>query len=152
MTRPLERAAHWSVMGDEAQRDLVFYDGTCGLCHGWVRFLLRRDRDGNRFRYAPLQGETWVARVPAERRRELPDSVVIRTTEGDLLVESRGVIHLLRRLGGGWKVVAGLLWIVPRPLRDLGYRLVAAVRYRLFRRPQELCPIVPAELWGRFLP
>lgn len=139
-------------MGDEAQRDLVFYDGTCGLCHGWVRFLLRRDRDGNRFRYAPLQGETWVARVPAERRRELPDSVVIRTTEGDLLVESRGVIHLLRRLGGGWKVVAGLLWIVPRPLRDLGYRLVAAVRYRLFRRPQELCPIVPSELRERFLP
>lgn len=152
MTRPLERAAHGSVMGDEAQRDLVFYDGTCGLCHGWVRFLLRRDRDGNRFRYAPLQGETWVARVPAERRRELPDSVVIRTAEGDLFAELRGVIHLLRRLGGGWKVVAGLLWIVPRPLRDLGYRLVAAVRYRLFRRPQELCPIVPAELRGRFLP
>lgn len=139
-------------MSDEAQRDLVFYDGTCGLCHGWVRFLLRRDRDGNRFRYAPLQGETWVARVPAERRRELPDSVVIRTAEGDLFAESRGVIHLLRRLGGGWKVVAALLWIVPRPLRDLGYRLVAAVRYRLFRRPQELCPIVPAELRGRFLP
>lgn len=139
-------------MSDEAQHDLVFYDGTCGLCHGWVRFLLRRDRNGSRFRYAPLQGETWAARVPAERRRELPDSVVVRIAEGDLLVESRGVIHLLRRLGGGWKVVAGLLWIVPRPLRDLGYRLVAAVRYRLFRRPQELCPIVPAELRERFLP
>lgn len=139
-------------MDDEARRELVFYDGTCGLCHGVVRFLLRRDRDGSRFRYAPLQGETWVARVPAERRRELPDSVVVRTAEGDLLVESRGVIHLLRRLGGGWKVMAGLLWIVPRPLRDLGYRLIAAVRYRLFQRPQELCPILPEELRARFLP
>lgn len=139
-------------MREEAEHDLIFYDGTCGLCHGWVRFLLPRDRDGSRFRYAPLQGETWAGRVPAERRRELPDSVVVRTAEGDLLVESRGVIHLLRRLGGRWKVVAGLLWIVPRPLRDLGYRLVAAVRYRLFRRPQELCPIVPAELRERFLP
>lgn len=139
-------------MGDAARRDLVFYDGTCGLCHGWVRFLLRRDRDGSRFRYAPLQGETWVARVSAERRRELPDSVVVRTAEGDLLVESRGVIHLLRRLGSGWKVAAGLLWIVPWPLRDLGYRLIAALRYRLFRRPRELCPIVPAELRERFLP
>lgn len=139
-------------MSDREKRDLVFYDGTCGLCHGWVRFLLRRDRDGRRFRYAPLQGETWVARVPAERQRELPDSVVVHTAGGDLLVESRGVLHLLRRLGGGWKVVAGLLWVVPPPLRDLGYRAIAAVRYRLFRRPQELCPIVPAELRGRFLP
>lgn len=139
-------------MADEAQRDLVFYDGTCGLCHGWVRFLLRWDRHGDRFRYAPLQGETWVARVSSERRRELPDSVVIHTAQGDLLVESRGVIHLLWRLGGGWKVVAGLLWIVPRPLRNLGYRGVAAIRHRLFRRPRELCPIIPAELRERFLP
>lgn len=140
------------MLNNRAERDLIFYDGTCGLCHGWVRFLLRRDRDGTRFRYAPLQGETWVARVPAERRGELPDSVVVRTAEGDLLMESRGVVHLLRRLGGGWKVVAGLLWVVPPPLRDLGYRAIAAVRYRLFRRPQELCPIVPVELRGRFLP
>lgn len=139
-------------MGDEAQRDLVFYDGTCGLCHGWVRFLLRKDRDGSRFRYAPLQGETWVARVPTERRLELPDSVVVLAPGGELLVESRGVIRLLRRLEGGWKLLAGLLWIVPRPLRDLGYRGVAAVRYRLFRRPEELCPIVPADLRARFLP
>ncbi|MGH9379640.1 MAG: thiol-disulfide oxidoreductase DCC family protein [Thermoanaerobaculia bacterium] len=132
--------------------DIVFYDGTCGLCHGWVRFLLRRDREGRRFRYAPLQGETLVARVPEERRRDLPDSVVVLTGEGDLLVESRAVIHLLRRLGGPWRMVAGLLWIVPRPLRDLVYRLVAAVRYRFFRRPQDLCPVVPTELRRLFLP
>lgn len=139
-------------MGDGAEHDLVFYDGTCGLCQGGVRFLLRRDGDGSRFRYAPLQGETWVAGVPARRRRELPDSVVVQTVKGDLLVETRGVIHLLRRLGGGWKAVAGMLWIVPRPLRDFGYRFIAALRHRLFRRPEELCPIVPVELRGRFLP
>lgn len=62
-----------AVMSDEAPRDLIFYDGTCGLCRGWLRFLLRGDRDGTRFRYAPLQGKTWLARVAAERRDELPD-------------------------------------------------------------------------------
>lgn len=139
-------------MTDNGAADLVFYDGTCGLCHGGVRFLLRRDREGRRFRYAPLQGETLAVRVAEERRRDLPDSIVVLTRGGDLLVESRGVIHLLRRLGGPWAVAAGLLWIVPRPVRDLVYRLIAAVRYRLFRRPQELCPMVPAELRRLFLP
>ena len=36
--------------------DLLFYDGTCGLCHRAVTFALARDPDGSRFRFAALQG------------------------------------------------------------------------------------------------
>lgn len=132
--------------------DVVFYDGGCGLCHRTVRFALLRDRDGTRFRFAPLQGETYAARIAAARRAALPDSVVVLTGDGRLLTRTQGVLHLLTRLGGGWRLAARCLGLVPRPLRDLGYDAVARLRKRLFRRPPELCPRVPPALRKRFDP
>lgn len=135
-----------------SERDLVYYDGTCGLCHGTVLFLLKRDPAGDLFRFAPLQGTTFRAEVPVERRGDLPDSIVVQTADRELLYRSTGVVRLLRRLGGFWKFVATLLWLVPRPLRDLGYALVASTRRRLFKRPPDMCPVVPPALRDRFLP
>jgi predicted DCC family thiol-disulfide oxidoreductase YuxK len=131
--------------------DLVFYDGHCGLCHGTVRFLSARDADGSRFRFAPLQGEEIRRRIPENERGSLPDSIVVLDTAGRLLVRSDAVLHALGRVGGGWTVLAGVLRIVPRALRDPVYDLVARVRKRLFRRPDDVCPILPPELRGRFL-
>ena len=130
----------------------MFYDGHCGLCHGAVKFLLARDRDGGRFRFAPLQGETLPRLVPPEARAVLPDSVVVLTAEGALLTRSAGVIALLLELGGGWRVLAAALRVVPRPLRDAAYDLVARVRRSLFAAPADVCPMIPPELRARFEP
>ena len=129
---------------------ILFYDGGCGLCHGAVLFVLKRDPKG-RFRFAPLQGETLVEQVPEAARAALPDSLVLREPDGRLFTRSSAVVAMLRRLGLFWKVVAALLWIVPRPLRNLGYDLVAKVRHRLIKKPEGACPLVPKELRGRFL-
>jgi len=40
--------------------------------------------------------------------------------------------------------------VVPRPLRDRLYDLVARTRYRLFGREDEACPVIPEELRSRF--
>jgi predicted DCC family thiol-disulfide oxidoreductase YuxK len=128
----------------------VFYDGHCALCHGAVKFLLARDPDGGRFRFAPLEGETFARLVPAATRAGLPDSVVVLTGDGALLSRSAGVIALLVELGGGWRVLAGALRRVPRPLRDGTYDLVARVRKRLFAEPPDVCPMLPPELRARF--
>jgi len=129
---------------------VLFYDGDCGLCHGAVLFVLKRDRAGV-FRFAPLQGETLIEQVPEEARAALPDSLVLREPDGRLLTRSSAVVGMLNRLGPLWRAAAALLWIIPRPLRDLGYDLVAKVRHRLFKKPEGACPIVPKDLRGRFL-
>lgn len=131
--------------------DLVLYDGTCGLCHRAAAFLARRDQDGSRFRFAPLEGPTFRARVPAGLRAALPDSVAVLTGEGALLVRSRAGLHLLRRLGGFWAGLGILLGLVPRPLADWAYDRVAGARRGLFRRPEGPCPVLPHDLRGRFL-
>jgi predicted DCC family thiol-disulfide oxidoreductase YuxK len=130
--------------------ELLFYDGHCALCHHSVKFVLKHDRSGNAFRFAPLQGTTFQSRVPASQRAGLPDSIVVLTEEGVLLVRSNAFLHILRRLGGGWKFLGGALGLIPRPVRDMVYDFIARIRYRVFGTRDELCPIVRADLRGRF--
>jgi predicted DCC family thiol-disulfide oxidoreductase YuxK len=132
--------------------DTVFYDGHCGLCHRWVKFVMPRDRDGSRFVFAPLQGPTFAEAVPETRRKTLPDSIIVQTADGELLTRSDAVRHILRRLGGFWGFCGGLMGVVPRAIRDWGYDRVAAIRHRFFARPNEACPLMPPELRQRFRP
>ena len=74
--------------------DLLFYDGACGLCHRIVRFTVARDRDGSRFRYAPLAGATFRETFAPPVAAALPDSIVIRTAAGRTLVRAAAVLHL----------------------------------------------------------
>ena len=129
---------------------MVFYDGACGLCHRTVRFAIARDRDGRHFRFAALGGETFRRLVPEALRAGLPDSIVVLTPEGTLLVRSAAVIHMLKRIGGLWQLMGGLLALIPQGVRDLGYDGIARVRHRLFRRPPDACPVTPPELRARF--
>ena len=130
----------------------IFYDGECGLCHRWVLFTLKREHGRELFRFAPLQGPTFQAEVPEAERRGLPDSIVVRTADGRLLVRSRAVRHVLARVGGTSGLWARLMGIFPARLADLGYDLVARVRKRLFARPKDFCPLVPPGLSRRFDP
>lgn len=130
--------------------ETIFYDGHCGLCHGAVRFVLAEDRSGQAFRFAPLQGDTFRARVPEGERAQLPDTIVVDTADGGLLIRSDAVVHILARLGGIWRLLAGIIGLVPASLRDAGYDAVARIRHRLFRAPIDTCPLVPLSLRPRF--
>jgi predicted DCC family thiol-disulfide oxidoreductase YuxK len=134
------------------ESEYVFYDGHCGLCHRTVKFVLEHDRSGNAFRFAPLQGETFQSRVPAARRADLPDSFVVLTRDGALLLRSNASLYMLSRLGGGWRILATILGVFPRAFRDVVYDFVARIRYRLFGRRDDLCPVVPPNLRARFDP
>lgn len=133
-----------------AESGIVFYDGNCGLCHGFVRFAVARDRSA-RFRFAPLQGEEIRRRLTPEQILALPDTVVLLDGHGDLTVKSDAALGVLSGLGGGWRAAARVARVVPRFLRDGVYDAVARVRGRLFRRPADVCPVVPGDLRSRFL-
>lgn len=131
---------------------IVFYDGNCGLCHRTIRFVIDEDPEGVHFRFAPLQGETFVAGIPAERRSTLPDSVIVLELDGTVRVKSEAMISILERLGGRSARRGRWLRWIPLPLLDLGYDLLAAVRHRIWARPVEACPVASPELRARFDP
>jgi predicted DCC family thiol-disulfide oxidoreductase YuxK len=141
-----------SMAEPASSAEMLFYDGYCGLCHRAVRFVLKHDRSRNAFRFAPLQGQTFQARVAASERAGLPDSIVVLTREGTLLVRSDAFLHILRRMGGGWKALGAMLGVIPRVVRDAVYDFVARIRYRVFGRRDEVCPVAAPELRARFDP
>jgi predicted DCC family thiol-disulfide oxidoreductase YuxK len=128
----------------------VFYDGGCGLCHRVVRFIVLRDHE-RRFRFAPLGGEAFREQLPEATRETLPDSLVLLTDRGQILLRSAGTRFALDELGGPWRWLARASRLVPLAVADRLYDLVASSRHRMFGRPQESCPLLPPELGERFL-
>ena len=113
---------------------IVFFDGVCGLCNRTVDFLIEKDVH-QRLRYAPLQGEVAQFRL-SDAERSL-DSIVFRSN-GYVWKRSSAIVRILWKIGGIWSLAGSLLWLIPKPLRDVGYSLVAKYRYRMFGK-QETC-------------
>lgn len=132
------------------ERETIFYDGQCGLCHRAVRFVLAEDPGGEVFELSPQQGEHFAATVPRAQRERLPDAIVLRRADGTLLTRSAAALAILDGLGGWWRVLARVGGAVPAPLRDAVYDAIARVRFKLFAPPAELCPITPPHLRERF--
>ena len=127
---------------------IVLYDGVCGLCDRSVQLILRNDRRG-RFRFAALQSEAGRALL---QKFGLPpealDSVVL-VEGGRAWRKSRAALHIARRMDAPWPLLWPLM-IVPRPLADLVYGLIAKNRYRIFGK-LDTCMIPPPEVRARFL-
>lgn len=128
----------------------VFYDGSCGLCHRAVRFLLSEDREGAAFRFAPLDSDAFRAAVPEAKRAALPDSIVVLDDDGSLRVRSDAILAIGRQLGGLWRALATVVGVLPRVLLDAAYDSVARVRLQVFTRLKTACPLLPPHLRARF--
>jgi predicted DCC family thiol-disulfide oxidoreductase YuxK len=133
---------------------ILLYDGVCGLCNGFVQFVLPRDRAAI-FCFAALQSPL-AASILARHGADPTDLdtvyVVINLNEPNesLLARSDAVLYVLKQLGGFWRFAALVLGVVPRFLRNWAYRLVARTRYRIFGR-YDACPLPTPETRARFL-
>jgi len=132
---------------------LVLFDGVCGLCNKFVQFVLNHDSQG-RFHFASLQSD--LARELLARHGKNPELLktvylVINpgTSDEKLYSKSAAALRIFGELEGPTKALKVFL-IVPAPLRNVGYDLVAAVRYKIFGK-SDTCPLPKASDRARFL-
>jgi predicted DCC family thiol-disulfide oxidoreductase YuxK len=133
---------------EESAHPILLFDGVCNLCNGSVQFIIRRDPEA-RFRFASLQsavGQRYLDELRVDRRAV--DSVIL-IEGGRWYKEGDAALRIARLLPGPWKAL-GVFRLLPRPLRDRLYRLVARNRYRWFGK-RESCWLPTPELRGRFL-
>ena len=139
-------------------RLLVVFDGRCGLCNRSIRWFLVRDR-GDRLRFAGYESPKVDALLvrhgfDASRVALDPSTVLVAVAVGSpaerLLLRSDGVLAILNELPSPLPSLAAALRWIPRPLRDLAYRLIARIRYRIWGR-LDACPIPTAAERTRFL-
>jgi predicted DCC family thiol-disulfide oxidoreductase YuxK len=124
---------------------IVFFDGVCGLCDQVVDWIIEKDTKAH-FRFAPLQGEA-AQTAFANPGQALKTVVVLKNDR--YFKRSSAIVEILLDLPG-YRALGWLLWLIPWPLRDLGYGAVAKVRYSIWGK-SETCRLPTPEERTRFL-
>lgn len=143
---------------DLGSRLLVVYDGKCGFCNASVRWFLHRDRN-DCLRFAPSESPRVAALLErhgfsvSDFPRGPSTIVVVRDPGGpaeQVLLRSDAAAAMLIALPRPWSVAGKFFQWIPSPVRDLGYRIVASLRYRLWGRT-ESCPLLTPGERAHFL-
>ena len=126
---------------------VILFDGTCAFCERSVRFIASRD-DGY-FKFGASQnpeGRQLLAQYGTTR--EAARSLIL-IEDGRIYLRSTAVLRVAGRLSAPWRY-ARVLLLVPRPIRDAVYRVVAAIRHRIAGR-SNACEIPPPEIRARLI-
>lgn len=135
-------------MGNQG-RIIVVFDTDCVLCSAWVRFLLRHERTSD-IRFASTRKPIGKALAEAQGlTANNLDLTYLVIRDGKALTKSTASLALLAELRAPWRWLA-LLGVVPRPLRDRIYDLVARNRLRWFGERRD-CFLPTPEQRRRFL-
>jgi predicted DCC family thiol-disulfide oxidoreductase YuxK len=133
------------------QRPVILFDGVCNLCNSAVQWVIERDKD-RRFDFASLQSD--AARrelgkiLGGDEIDALPDSIVLIDSDG-VHTRSSSALRIARALGSPFTLFR-LGMVLPRPIRDAIYDLIARNRYRWFGR-RESCMTPTPDVAARFL-
>jgi predicted DCC family thiol-disulfide oxidoreductase YuxK len=130
------------------QSPILLFDGVCNLCNSLVKFIIKKDPEG-RIRFAPLQSSSGKMLLGKSGMSEDEINSVVYIADGKTYLRSSAILHLLKELGGGWRLFYGLI-IIPPFIRDFFYDIIAKTRYRVFGR-SDSCMIPTDELKNRFL-
>ena len=143
---PYSYRADPAVPEFDDSRPLFVFDDVCVLCSGGASFLMRHDRDGA-IAFTSAQGE--IGRALYRHYEMAMDDTYLFLADGRAYSMSEGYFQLAKRLGGIWRLSA-IARIVPRPVRDFVYRMIARNRYRWFGKTRA-CALLTPEQKARLL-
>lgn len=129
--------------------NIVFFDGYCNLCNGFVDHIIRYDHH-HLFKFAPLSGETAKAYQIQQPTDLSLQTVVLMTDKGKQYEKSTAALYILSKIHP-IPILFNILRLVPLTLRDRIYRWVAQNRYRLFGS-KDTCRMPTPEERSKFLP
>ena len=127
---------------------IVLFDGVCNFCNASVNFVIEHDKAGY-FKFAPLQSEIGEQLVAKHGINSAYTDSVIVVENDRAYTHSSAALRIAKQLDGIWSWTYAFI-VVPKPIRDLAYRIFAKYRYRLFGR-QDACMMPTPEIRARFL-
>jgi predicted DCC family thiol-disulfide oxidoreductase YuxK len=138
----------------KAGDNIIFYDGVCGLCNRLVQFVLKHG-GADKFLFCSLQSDIAgeLLEKYGQSNKDLDTIFLITdydTPSSKLLDKAKAVFFIIKRCQApAWSWLA-CFSILPEFILNLGYDLVASVRYPIFGR-YDSCLIPPADVRHRFI-
>ncbi|MCH1529375.1 MAG: DUF393 domain-containing protein [Candidatus Poseidoniaceae archaeon] len=117
---------------------VLLMDGDCGLCTRSAVFLHPRLTDPNSMRFVAIESEEGQALISTfpEKYQQADSVYLIRN--GRPYMRSAAAVRCLLYLKWHYKFLFPFAWIIPLPIRDVAYRVVAKYRMKFFA-PPEVC-------------
>lgn len=120
-----------------SERDYLLLDGDCGLCHRLATFIDKRLGKEKDLGYRPIlsdEAQKMIATFP--KKQQDADSVYL-VRNGKSYIRSAAGIRCLLYMKWYYAMLFPIFWIIPLPIRDIGYRIIAKYRHKFFKRPTE---------------
>ncbi|MDP6869589.1 MAG: DUF393 domain-containing protein [Candidatus Poseidoniaceae archaeon] len=117
-------------------RDYLLLDGDCGLCHRLATFIDKRLAKGIDLGYRPIlsdDAQIMITKLP--KKQQDADSVYL-IRNGKSYIRSAAGIRCLLYMRWYYSMWFPVFWLVPLPLRDIVYRLIAKYRHKIFEKPK----------------
>ena len=122
-------------IGDDINRDFLFLDGDCGLCHRLATFVDRRMSKNANLGYRPNtspDARRIIAAMP-QKYRESDTVYLIRN--GRPFMKSSAAIRCLLYMRWHYRILFPVCWLIPLPIRNFAYTVVARFRHKIFKKP-----------------
>ena len=120
-----------------SERDYLLLDGDCGLCHRLATFIDKRLGKEKDLGYRPIlsdDAQKMIATFP--KKQQDADSVYL-VRNGKSYIRSAAGIRCLLYMKWYYAMLFPIFWIIPLPIRDIGYRIIAKYRHKFFKRPTD---------------
>jgi len=124
----------------------IFFDGTCGLCHRFVYFILCKMKR-EVFIFTSQESPIFFEKTGLKANES--DSIVVCIEEkNQCFYKGEAVRLILMQLKQPWKWAAFVLYCLPLPFLNVCYDCTAKFRHAFFKKKQS-CPLVPGK-WVKF--
>jgi len=131
----------------DSEDTIVIFDGVCNFCNSLVNMIIAHDAHG-RFYFSPEQSSFATRLMEQYELDNIALDTFVLIHKQTAYIRSSAALEVCKILGGKWSWFA-LFGIIPAPLRDFFYKLIARNRYRLFGK-KDLCMVPTEELQARF--
>ena len=115
--------------------DTLLLDGECGLCHRLAIFMDRNLDSVKKIKFQSIKSihsQELIQTFP--KNQQIQDTVYLYINQKSY-TRSSAAIRCLLYLKWYWKIWFPIFWIVPLPLRDFIYKIIAKYRHRIFSKP-----------------
>ena len=127
-------------------KNIIYFDGICGLCNSFVKLLLKVDSD---LKFATLQGVSGQKLLNKMNFSNSDFDTVIFQKNDQIYTKSTAVFEIFKTIGGFWKILL-IFSFLPISITDKLYRYIALKRFKVFGKLDQ-CDISIFNKPGQFI-
>lgn len=127
---------------------IILFDGVCNFCNFWVNFIMNRDKN-EIYKFAAMQSESGQKLLQEFKLNAYDFDSFVLIVNDKHFTKSTAALKISKNLKSIVKLLYPLI-ILPGPIRDFFYDLIAKNRYKFFGKT-DICRIPTENEKEKFL-